>query len=474
MSSKKHLNSILYLFFVILFATIINYISFRHYFCIDMTASGQFTLSEESKGIVSSLSRNYEVIVYFKADHELYEHIRKITSAYSSFSDKLKITFIDPYHDYDKLSLDSEIKKNFRVNSILVKNNKKHKILLIDDLAEYDRSLEQYGIKPELKSIQAESALSSSLLSLENFKNITAAILFDHGEKSPNNDKDDGISKLCRMLKSRDFNLKLLNLKRVEKIAEDIDILISISPRVDFTEEDMEKIADWMNKGKSFLLALDPYISSADSSMLNFNLGPLFKLWGVTLEDTIVVDPVRQVPYSRPDHILVDYYAEHEITRGLKGIPTIFFQARSLKTGESQEISVTRKPLLVSSEHSWGESDYKNPAYSFNDSTDSKGPCILGMAVSDDSSGSKVLIFSDSDLFSNKQFSNPGNNLLAKRSFYWLAENNQALNIKSRKNVKASLRLSKKGQLRIFIWGVLFLPLLVIILALILRYKRSV
>ena len=58
----------------------------------------------------------------------------------------ISINWINPYHDYEILTRLGDLGKNIEINSMLIKTKNRHKVLSADELAIYNRQLEQFGI----------------------------------------------------------------------------------------------------------------------------------------------------------------------------------------------------------------------------------------------------------------------------------------------------------------------------------------
>jgi hypothetical protein len=266
------------------------------------------------------------------------------------------------------------------------------------------------------------------------------------------------------------YRVTLLDLKKITAIPAEITILASCRPRVDFSDEELDLLHGWIRKGGSFFLAVDPLISSRDGNMMTFNLNPLLEKRGIVLENTIVVDPSRQLPYSRPDYLLIDSYSQFEIVQNMNNIPVLFFQARSL--AERPGADCRTAPLLATTKNGWGETDFADPNYVFNADKDEKGPNVIAMASWEKSGVGKCVVVGDSDFMSDRQLRNPGNARLLENCFYWLSDKTRLLEIPPRKTVSFRLALNRGELLRIFSLGAVLPPALVLLAGLIVCRAR--
>ncbi len=462
------------LIFIVIFAAMniaINYLAIRHYTRIDMTKDKLFTLSDKSIAIISEITNPVQIYVYFKPEHELTSMLKKLLNSYATFSTNIQVHWIDPYHDFDIINSLGALKDSFKINSILLKSATKYKFLSSAKLAIYDRELEKYGIAPKLIHFIGEAAITGSLIDLSNTDTTFIALINNHGERSPNKQEDSAISSLIRNMSLEGYKFTFINLLNTDKIPDNINILVSTSPKIDFSDNELNLIYKWMNKGGSIFLAIDPLIHAKDKTMMDFNLPLLLNKIGIKLENNIVVDPSKQIPYSRPDNLYIDSYPKHEIVETMQHIPSVFFQSRSLSINKNNTFSSI--PIINTTKNGWGETDYSNSNFAFNKENDIQGPVCIGIAAHNKKTNGKLIIFGDSDFVSNIQIKNPGNLKLIENCFYWLTDKTTLLNIPQKNLKDLRLNLNRNQLIKIFIFGVTAMPILILIYSLIIWIKRK-
>lgn len=376
---KKNISiSLIYILSLMAGTFLVNYISSRHYKRIDMTKNNIYSLSHKSEVIANDLKEPVSIYVYFKPEHELAQKLSILLDAYASVSDQIHVQTIDPYYDFEILNTLGEAGKNLKVNSILLKSATRHKYLTHKELGNYDKRLEQFGLEPKLLSFNGEAAITGALISLADENTPLIGLINNHQEKNPRNTREDGISKFIKILTENGFSFTFINLLQVAEIPDSVTILFSCQPRIDFSDAELTMIHDWLQTGGSLFMALDPLVTKNNSEMLNFNLDSFLKLYGILLENTIVVDPMHQLPYSRPDNLLINNYSDFDVVKNMAGITTFFFQARSLSSMQTDYAVVA--PLLATSDKSWGETEFTDAQYVFDKEKDIKGPNFIGIA----------------------------------------------------------------------------------------------
>jgi len=468
---NKTFKSLIFIFILAAICIAINYLAIRHYTKIDMTKNKLFTLSDKSIAVISEIATPLHIYVYFKPEHELTPMLKNLLNAYTDFSTNIKIHWIDPYHDFDIINSLGNLKDSFKINSILLKSETKHKFLSSAKLAIYDRELEKYGIAPKLINFIGEAAITGSLIDISNTSPTFIALINNHGERSPNKHENSAVSSFIRNMSLEGYKFTFINLLNIDKIPDNINILVSISPKIDFSDNELNLIYKWINKGGSLLLAIDPLISANNKKMMDFNLPLLLNKIGVQIGSDIVVDPSKQIPYSRPDNLYIDLYPKHEIVETLKRIPSIFFQSRSLSINKNNIFLST--PIIITTKNGWGETDYSDPDFTFNKEKDIQGPVCIGIASHNKNTNGKLIIFGDSDFISNIQVKNPGNMKLIENCFYWLTDKTKLLNIPPKDLRNLRLNINRNQLITIFISGVITIPVLIGIFSFIVWIKRK-
>lgn len=470
-SLRKALSPLLFLMLSFCILAMTAYLCRKHYVRSDLTQTRLYSLGKASEIIAGDLKNGVDIYVYFKPEHEMTLMLKHLLKAYENGSQKIKVRWIDPYYDYAVLQSLGEIGKQFKMNTLLLKTETRHRFLTVEELGVYDKRLEQFGLDPKLIAFNGEAALSGTLIDLSNPLPPKVGFISNHGERSPADTTDAGIQNLVRFLMLQGMRPAGVDLNRIAEIPEDVEVLVSAGPRMDYTETELGMISRFLRKGGSILFALDPFVHSTDQTMMEYNLPPLLKQWGILLENTVVVDPSKQIPYSRPDHLYVDVYSDYEICSGMKQLPTLYFQARSLGVEKNDALLIA--PLMATSDKGWGESRYTDPKFEFNEKEDRKGPVYIAIASRHAENKGKVIVFGDSDFLSNFQIQHAGNSKIVENCFYWLLNKADYTRIPSKPIAQMKLHLGRSELLWILGAGVVLPPVLIVFFSFLLNRRRG-
>jgi len=468
---KKNLGSIL-LYLAALFGilTCVNFVSMRHFVRVDFTKEKIFSLSEKSKEVTHQIQDPLAVYLYFNPEHEMVTPLKNLLKSYQECSNLLEVQWIDPYRDFEILTKLGELGSQLKVNSILIKGKIRHRFLTTKELGIYDHQFDQYGVPPKLTGFNGEAAITGAFIDLSEEAPPLIGLINNHGERDPHETGDQGISTLVQTLSLQGFQFAFVGLHQFKTISPQIKILVSVQPKNDFSDLELSVLKDFLLRGGALFLAVDPLIRSGTKEMMDFHLAPLLEDFGITMDKTILVDASKQIPYSRPDHLYVDLYSDCDIVKNLKGIPTLFFQARSL--GIYAKENRTLWPLCATSEKGWGETNFSDPQFVYNEGVDKKGPVLVGAASEDTVNCGKLILFGDSDFLSNLQIKSAGNGMLLENCFSWMGDRSKVLGIPSKDSQRLSVVLSQRQMIEIFLGAVCAPPLFIALLGLFVWRRR--
>ena len=218
------------------------------------------------------------------------------------------------------------------------------------------------------------------------------------------------------------------------------------------------------------LVALDPLIEPG-GTMRQTRLEALLADHGVLVNDDLVVDPSRKLPFFDLSAVYLTDFADHPVTTGLDGIAVLFTVTRSLVTD-----SDAAQVLVETSAEGWGETDLgmllRGEPVVYDEGLDTLGPVAVAVVVEteaaaealddgDDSANdvpdkvsSRLAVFGDSDFLTDVDIGNAGNEILAMNALNWLAARDHSMGIPPRDVESMSLFIDQQ-QMRIILVVVL-------------------
>jgi ABC-type uncharacterized transport system involved in gliding motility auxiliary subunit len=324
----------------------LNFLSVRIPGQIDFTENQQFSLAPQTKQLLTTLKQPLKVRVFNSqptpTQTALLEQFRRQNP------DRLSFEFIDPQAQPGLAE--------------------KYKIRTVGEVV-----LETGDRTKTLEGELSETNLTPAVASLLRDRKSNAYILQGHAE-APINGGQGNLDAAVTELKKRDINVNVLNLLEQKQIPADADVLVIAGPKRLYLEGEVKLLQDYLKRGKSLMLMLDPAVKTG--------LDPLLKDWGIALDNRVVVDASGsgQLLGLGPAIPLVIEYGSHPITKDFGQGPSFFPLAQAVTvTPPSAEEQVT--PLITTNPNSWAEADSRQEKLQFDSTRDRKGPLTLGVAI---------------------------------------------------------------------------------------------
>ncbi len=439
MVEKKFLYRINAFLMVLIFVGIVifvNLISAKYYKRIDLTANKKYSISDQTKKIIKNLKQPIEIIAFYR--DKIDERTKDIFEQYKSNSKFISYKFVD-------LDRDVLLAREFGITSygtILIKSEK-----------DYEKIY-----SPE------EKDLTGAILKLTKEEKKKIYFTIGHGEKRI----DENIKLFKKYLEEENYIIDELLILR-DGIPDDCDVVVICSPEKDFVEKEIEEIQNFVEKGKSVLLFIEPG---------NYpNISKLLEGYGIEIENDMVIDLASRKFLGDALSPLVMDYPYHEITKNFN-LATIFSTVRSVKLRENMPSEVKGDILARTSSASWAEKNMKeieNRSVKF-DENDERGPIPIAVIVEKDlgeNKKAKISVFGDSDFISDKFINFSGNKDFGLNTVNYLCEEEILISIRSKEEKNQPLILSQKAGKFLFFLSIVILPVLIIIIGGYITLKRK-
>ena len=349
-STQAGTNALVATLAVLAILGLINFLGTRYHLRADLTETQLFTLAPQSRELVNVLPQPVKVWVF---DINQNPQDRELLENYQRQSSKFKYEYIDPQarpglaekfsvKDYGEVYLESGDKRQ-----------------LVQTVNENQRL--------------SEIKLTSRLQQLTNSTTAKVYLLQGHGERQLSAGKD-AISQAVQGLGDKSFITAPLNLAETSKVPQDAAVVIVAGPKRGLFEGEVKALQEYLNRGGSLLLMIDP---NSDPK-----LDSLLQEWGVRLDNRLAVDVSGEsVVGLGPAAPLVTEYGQHPITKDFANGNSFYPIARPLEITSVPGVKPT--PLLRTKPYpnSWAESDLKSEKLEFNADKDLKGPLTLGVAL---------------------------------------------------------------------------------------------
>jgi hypothetical protein len=343
-------------------------------------------------------------------------------------------------------------------------------------MVEYDYSGMQYGQQPTVKAFRGEEEFTSAIQSLVVSSVPKIYFVSGHGEASPATQGDGALA-------GRSLSILMDKMKKDNMAAEEVsllggvvpddaDAIAIVGPTRPYTEAEIAALGDFLDGGGRVLVALDPLIET-DGTMRQTRLEAFLADRGVMVNDDLVVDPSRKLPFFDLSAVYLTDFAQHPVTTGLEGIAVLFTVTRSLTT-DSDDARV----LVETSAEGWGETDLgmllRGEPVVFDGGFDTEGPVAAAVVVesaaapdvvdgSVDPTGvvetrSRLAVFGDSDFLTDVDIGNAGNEILAMNTLNWLVARDHSMGIPPHDMESMSLYIDQQKMRIILVVVLLVMP----------------
>jgi len=383
---SKKLGDCLVLINSVVVVVLINLLAGSHFFRIDMTEEGRYSIKPQTKEILQTLDDDVYVEVYLDGDlNSDFRRFRKaIEETLEEFkvysNNRIHITFTDPNTAVSQKAR-TEFMKDLAAKGIQPTNvidtkegERVEKIIFPGALVSYGgfesgvtllkgnkASTPEEEINQSIEGIEYE--LITAIFKLANTDRKRVGMVTGHGELD--SIQIAGFNNALLEL----YDVRKVNLDRKKDLSE-YDVLIIAKPTEPFSPSDKYRLDQYIMLGGKVMFLLDKLEANVDSaSRENYFAFPyrlelddqLFK-YGVRINMDLVQDraagklPVIIGDQGGKPHVqwlewpfypLINHYAQHPVTRNLDAVLLKF--ASSLDTVKAPGVKKT--PLLMTSQY---------------------------------------------------------------------------------------------------------------------------
>ena len=423
-SGKLGTNTFVMTGAIIAIIGLVNVVGYRHHKRIDLTTEKLYSLSDQTRKIVSSLSKDVEVLKFAKEEDQL---LKDRMQEYRDLSKRITYERIDPQDRPDVA--------------------KKHAITHMGE------TIVVSGGRTERLEETGEQAITNAILKVTRDKLKKICFVEGHGEKplsATEKDQGENYGAVDRALKSENYETASINLVTSHQVPSDCDVLVLAGPKQGLLAQETAMIGKYLEGGGKAMLLLDP--------QTNPNLGEVLAGWGVQLGDDLIVDQSavgiqlgQAVPIARAA-------GSHPITKDFGRSMMLFPLARSVSTSTGGEATTTE--LLKTSDESFAKTDYKEGRPDFTAGKDKRGPITIAVAATKFAGDkeSRLLVIGDSDFAADAYVENVNNGNLFLNSVNWLAQDEELISIRPKSPTDRKITMTGSQQNMLFWLAVIFMP----------------
>ena len=460
---------------VVAIVVALNYVLARQNQRWDLTAGGQYSLSDQTRQVLDTLAAPVRILVFAREPD--FPRFQDRLEGYTYQSSRVTIDYIDA--------------------------DRQPMLARQYDVQTYGTIVFEYEDRVERVDSDAEQDLTNALIKVVEGTQQTVYFLEGHGEKTHADSNRDGYSTVSAALELDNFEVDSLVLAQQGAIPDDATVVVAAGPQTDLLPGEIDALGAYLDRGGKLLLLLDPPVTGNEPAPEGL-LG-LVRAWGIEVGTDVVVDAsgVGQLFGADASVPVAANYPFHPITERFN-LLTAYPLARSVSAAAGRPDGRIAQAFIETGPQSWQEADIDSLVTGQveldEESGDRPGPVAIGMAVSapapapadagdgageagaedDAAQGSpadapdgesdpeggddpappetRLAVIGDSDFASNAVVGIQGNRDMFLNTVNWLAQQENLISIRAREPEDRRLTLTASAQRRIFWLSVLLLP----------------
>ena len=302
-------NTIVSVMSVLAIVVMLNYLAARHPWRWHLRSTGQPLLTPLTQRVLSLLTNDVKVIVFFDRNDPLFPQVSDLAKEYQNRSPKIKLEFVD-YHYPGRAEL---VRAQYHLatatdsSRIIFDSNGRSRMVLAAELSDYDMS----NIKEIRRTgFKGEQMFTSALVSVTEGRQLKAYFSQGHGEIDPASDSDQrGLSSFRRLLQESYIEVGTLAVSALGEIPADCQLLIIAGADKPFAQPELERLHKYLLQGGR-MMVLFPM------ELRRTGLERLLAEWNVEVGFNQVRDTV-QAKAGAEHELLVNDFGGHPITKPL-------------------------------------------------------------------------------------------------------------------------------------------------------------
>lgn len=427
---------------------------------VDLTKDGAFSLSDQTNTIISNLKGDVRIIGLMKSGSQGAVYETEVLDRYSKASSKIKVEYIDPVLHPEVAVKYSTNGNQLQEGYIVVESGNKYKV-----------------IDPSTLYTQTGSAVE---------KSITSALAYVTTEVIPKvfitqtHSEQELPSDITTTLQSENYEVVKLDLLTGEWAYNKGDILLINAPARDFSNEEIDKIKEYMKNGGRALIFRNKVKDEDVKATPNFN--SLLETYGVGIENNYIIDADQTKSVYGYPALLVPTKVSHSILSPIIAAKTsvVVPYATQIKTLDLKRETVSIEPLLTTSQSSYAK---KNPESQTaeKEAGDVDGPFDVAVAITDKINGEnaannpKLVVVASTFVQESQinQSSKGGNYDFILNSIGWLSEKQDNITVREKDVYNQTLTINAKQALTIQIVVIYVIPAVAAIAGIVVWRRRA-
>ncbi len=362
---------------------------------VDVTTEQIYSLTDESKKLISEVDLNVNIVLL---NYDNDDRATIVAKKYKKINDKIDATCINYWQDPNGLAEYGITDDTTQV--IIVYSALRQKQI-------YNSELTSYNTINSQEMDVTEQKLTNSILDVT--KSVEQEVFFVKGNGEYGiNSEEEGFLRLAKSIANEAYVVTSINLENTD-IPSTCKLLVFANPTVDFSDNETNKIQNYINNGGNILWMQDPYkvanenysadkIKNVKKILANYGID--FSE-GVVLEDTedfVYYDQKYSMPALAYNDIVKDIYSDGRVVTYLAG------RIENVSNEKMKELGVTYEAFMKSSDGSYYKKDFDSAAMAKAEG-DETGAFRMGEILTKKVGDKKSVMIAYSSAYSFSNFS---------------------------------------------------------------------
>ena len=406
--------------------------SFRE---IDLSSEKLYTIGDQTKELLDDLDKDVD-LYYIAQDGTESTDIQRLLERYKERSEHIKVEQKDPavYPTFTQQYTSDSVSNN----SIIVVCGDKSRVVNYSDM--YETSINYQTYTQETTAFDGEGQLTSAINYVISDNMPVLYTLEGHNEASMGTAMTETIQKA-------NIEIQSLNLLTQDRVPEDASCLFIFAPSTDLSEEEANKIIEYLeNGGKALIIS-----NYTDEEMPNFE--SVLENYGVRPVDGIVMEGDTAHYISQNPYYLLPNIESNDVTSNLSSQSRYVLMplAQGIETLDNIRDSLDIQSILTTSDSAYSKTDLENMQTMEKEDSDIDGPFDLGVSITEDvgdDAQTQIVYYASSSIFDDTidSYVSGTNYELLSSSLSWLcqseADNTNTISIPSKSLDTSMLTIS--------------------------------
>lgn len=309
MQKNRKFTEIITLLVFLAITVFINLIFAKLNLTVDLTEDKMYRVSDSARSITETLEREMDVYCFVNDENKA-NAFCEITRNFCETSDKLHYKTVDPVEHPDVAKRYTKDGAELTNNTVVFDNGTNYRIVPYSEMFSYNYLTGQKNL------LVAEEKFCLAIMSLSRETEPKIAFLSGHGESLDESleERVEDIGTICEDVDLRNGEIS------------GFDAVMLISPKLDFTAQDIEKLEKFLADGGTLIVSVDadmPYHETLEGFLAE---------WGITVNRNIVFSTDSKSIMGNQPYSVIGRLKSHPITDGLikNNISPVFFASRSI------------------------------------------------------------------------------------------------------------------------------------------------